>query len=131
MTEQAVILPSFVRSTNKSKTEFSEFQQAFGPRLHPGDGRQVLCRRVHGAADGSVPEPRCPRAAPQLGRLAPHLIYSPSDSLDSDPPHEGTHSWGEISLSALLANLVFGQTLLFLNLLQTAKSNLSGSSIKS
>lgn len=28
MTEQAVILPSFVRSTNKSKTEFSEFQQA-------------------------------------------------------------------------------------------------------
>lgn len=78
MTERAVILPSFVRSTNKSKTEFSEFQQAWvPPQLHPG-------RREAGFYADELTVPlmdRCqslagPRAAPHSGRLAPHLICS-------------------------------------------------------
>lgn len=40
MSEQAVILPSFVRSTNKSKTEFSEFQQASVPSSIRAMGRR-------------------------------------------------------------------------------------------
>lgn len=45
--------------------------------------------------------------------LAPHLVYFPSDSLDSDPLHEDARSSGEISLSALLAKPVLAHTLLF------------------
>lgn len=71
-----------------------------------------------------------PGSSCTYSHLAPHLNSFLSDNLDSDPLHEPTHSSGEISLSALLLKLVFSQTLFFLNLLQTAKSNLSLSSKK-
>lgn len=47
-------------------------------------------------------EPCClPGSSCAYTHLAPHLIYSLPDSLDSNPLHEGTHLSGEINLSAL------------------------------
>lgn len=126
MTEDTVILPSFVHLTNKSKTTFSEFHNAPVPgSIRMRWGRfslvQALCRRVHRSADRWVPEPCC------LGAAVHTLIWLLKTSTFHQTAltailftRAAAHR-GEISLSALLAKLVFAQTLFFPNLLQTAK----------
>lgn len=58
-----------------------------------------------------------PGSSCAYSHLVPHLIYFLSDSLDSAPLHEVAHLSGKISLSVLVAKLVFSQMLFFLDLL--------------